>query len=225
MIYRATLSFLNTLKYNNNREWFAGQREEFLKAQGNVIEFADLILKNLNKHDVIETVSGKKSLYRIYRDIRFSKDKTPFQVYWGGGFKRASQHRRGGYYYHLEQGNSLVVGGFWGPNSSDLQRIRTDFDLDATHFREILNDPDFISNFGMLQGDQLKKAPKGFDINHPNIDLLRYKQFLLIKRFSDEEVLSKEFVKMVDQAFIAMRPFLNHMSEVLTTDANGESLY
>jgi uncharacterized protein (TIGR02453 family) len=225
MIYPATLSFLSTLKLHNNREWFANHKDEFARGQSNVIEFADRVLENLHKHDVIETISGKKSLYRIYRDIRFSKDKTPFQVYWGGSFKRASRHRRGGYYYHLEQGNSLVAGGFWGPNAPDLQRIRDDFDVDATRFREILNDPIFVEHFGALEGDQLKKAPKGFGIDHPNIDLLRYKQFLLIKRFSDQDVLSRDFPAMVDEAFIAMRPFLNYMSEVLTTDANGEPLY
>ncbi|HTM97175.1 MAG TPA: DUF2461 domain-containing protein [Pedobacter sp.] len=224
MIYPSTIDFLNLLKQNNNREWFTTRKDEFLREQAHVIEFAEEVLERLNKHDVIETPNGKKSIYRIYRDVRFSKDKTPFQTYWGGSFKRASKYRRGGYYYHIEQGNSLVVGGFWGPNSNDLKRIRESFEFDSAPFREILSSSEFIANFGKLNGDKLKTAPRGFSIDHPNIDLLAFKQFLLIKRFTDEEVLSESFAEQVDEAFRAMRPFLNYMSEVLSTDANGEPL-
>jgi len=224
MIYPSTIDFLNLLKQNNDREWFTARKDEFLREQALVIEFAEEVLERLNKHDVIETPNGKKSIYRIYRDVRFSKDKTPFQTYWGGSFKRASKYRRGGYYYHIEQGNSLVVGGFWGPNSNDLKRIRESFEFDSAPFREILSSSEFIASFGKLNGDKLKTAPRGFSIDHPNIDLLAFKQFLLIKRFTDEEVLSESFAEQVDEAFRAMRPFLNYMSEVLSTDANGEPL-
>jgi uncharacterized protein (TIGR02453 family) len=224
MIHSSNLDFLITLKANNNREWFTIHKEEFLKEQLSIIAFADEVLANLNKHDVIETTSGKRSLYRIYRDMRFSKDKTPFQTYWGGSFKRATKYRRGGYYYHLEKGNSLIACGFWGPNAIDLKRIRTNFASDASNFKEIISDPTFKAVFGELKGEQLKTSPKGFDKEHPDIDLLRYKQFLLIKKFTDEEVLSEDFATSVDYAFRQMRPFLDYMSEVLTTDANGEEL-
>ncbi len=220
----SNLDFINTLKTNNNREWFASHKDEFLIEQANVIAFADELLLALSKHDVIETPSGRRSLYRIYRDIRFSKDKTPFQTYWGGSFKRATKNRRGGYYYHLEKGNNLVVGGFWGPDAKDLKRIRAELALDSSRLRAILNSSSFIANFDKLNGDQLKTAPKGFAIDNPEIDLLRYKQFLLIRRFSDEEVISADFAEKVNETFIAMRPFFNYMSEVLTTDLNGEKL-
>ncbi len=224
MIYPSTLSFLSLLKQNNNREWFGTHKEEFLVEQAHVIAFADKVLDNLNRHDVIETPSGRRSIYRIYRDIRFSKDKTPFQTYWGGGFKRASRYRRGGYYFHLEQGNSLLAGGFWGPNPADLKRIRADFELDPAPFRSMITHSDFISNFGELKGEKLKTAPRGYYVDHPSIDLLTYKQFLVIKKFTDEEVLSENFVEQVDQTYRAMRPFFDYMSELLSTDKNGESL-
>jgi len=118
----------------------------------------------------------------------------------------------------------FFAGGFWGPNAADLKRIRTEFAHDPEIFQKILNSESFKSNFGTLQGEQLKTKPKGFDVDHPAIDLLRYKQFLVIKRFTDKEVLSPQFLELALDAFKNMRPFFDYMSEVLTTDANGVSI-
>jgi len=224
MIYPSGFDFLNTLQKNNNREWFAEHKDEFLKEQALLEAFADDVLKQLNTQDVIETVSGKKSMYRIYRDTRFSKDKTPYKTHWSGSFKRAGKSRRGGYYFHIEPGNSFVAGGFWGPNAEDLKLIRDNLAFDASAFREIIHSQSFISNFGNLKGDQLKTTPKGFDAGHPDIDLLRYKQFILIKKYADEQVLAQGFPELVVQTFFQMRPFLDYMTEILTTDANGMDL-
>lgn len=220
----STLDFLELLKENNNRDWFNTHKDEFSIQQEFITHFADELLAELNIHDRIETLSGKKSLHRIYRDTRFSKDKIPYKNNWSGSFRRATKQRRGGYYFHIEPGKTFVVGGFHGPNADDLKRIRIDISADAAPLRKILADRSFIESFGALRGEQLKTTPKGFDANHEAIDLLRYKQFLLIKRFTDEEVLSPDFVIMVNQAFKDMRPFFDYMSEVLTTDINGEEI-
>ena len=220
----SNLTFLSKLKDHNNRDWFNENKEEFQKEQAMIAAFADGLLKVLNTHDLIETPTGAKSVYRIFRDTRFSKDKTPYKTYWGGSFKRATKFRRGGYYFHIEPGNSFVGGGFWGPNANDLKLIREDISFDSTTLRKILNSDSFISTFDLLQGDQLKTTPKGFDANDEAIDLLRYKQFLLLRKFSDEEVLSADFQNQVSQTFINMRPFLDYMTEVLTSDINGLSV-
>lgn len=220
-IFSSSLDFLEALKQQNEREWFNEHKAEFLIEQQLVEQFADYLLQGLNLHDVIETASGKKSLYRLYRDIRFSKDKTPFKTYWAGSFRRAGKQRRGGYYYHLEKGNSFVAGAFWGPSAEDLRLIRADIAFDGGALRQIISTESFVAHFGSLQGEQLKTAPKGFESSHPDIDLLRYKQFLLIRRFSDAELLSDNFAVLVDEAFRAMRPFLDYMSSVLSGDANG----
>lgn len=217
----SSLNFLEELKMHNDREWFNTHKVEFLAEQAQVERFVDYLLQQLNLHDVIETASAKKSLYRPYRDIRFSKDKTPFKTYWGGSFTRAGRQRRGGYYYHFERGSSFVAAAFWGPSAADLKLIRADLAFDAEPLRQIINSKSFVANFGSLQGEQLKTAPKGFDVTHPDIDLLRYKQFLLIKRFSDTELLSDNFADLADEAFREMRPFLDYMSAVLSGDANG----
>jgi uncharacterized protein (TIGR02453 family) len=217
-------AFLRSLKKNNNREWFNAHKDAYQTELAAVEIFAESLLQEMGKHDSIETLSGKKSLHRIYRDIRFSNDKTPYKTNWSGGFKRATKYRRGGYYFHIEAGNSFVAGGFWAPNTADLKRVREDIAFDAAPLRKILNSKSFISTFGTLKGEQLKTSPQGFDGAHEAIDLLRYKQFLLIRSFSDKEVLSDSFLKEVNQAFKNMRPFLDYMSEVLTTDINGVAL-
>jgi uncharacterized protein (TIGR02453 family) len=220
----SALEFLKLIKKNNNRDWFNAHKERYLKERETVIAFADALLTEMNKHDHIETQSGKKSLHRIYRDTRFSKEKTPYKTNWSGGFSRATKKLRGGYYFHIEPGNSFVAGGFWNPNSEDLKRVRDEINNDASELRKILKSKAFASTFGELKGEQVKTTPKGFDASHNDIDLLRYKQFLLVRKFSDKEVLSESFLKEANDTFKKMRPFFNYMSEVLTTDLNGVSL-
>ncbi|OFY97000.1 MAG: TIGR02453 family protein [Bacteroidetes bacterium RIFCSPLOWO2_12_FULL_31_6] len=223
-IAKSNVDFLNQLRKNNNRDWFNANKEEYLKQYENTIAFADDLLFELKKHDNIETVSGKKSLFRIYRDVRFSKDKSPYKTHWAGGFKRATKQLRGGYYFHIEPGNSMVGGGFWAPNKEDLQRIREDIAADATNLRTIINSKSFKETFGSLAGEQLKTCPKGFDKSNSAVDLLRYQQFIVIKKFTDQEVLSSDFVYLLNDTFKKMRPFFDYMSESVTTDANGISI-
>src|SRR5262245_61520925 len=125
-IKKESLDFLKILSKNNNREWFNVHKDKYTAAHENIIEFADTLLAEMNKHDNIETASGKDSLFRIYKDVRFSKDKTPYNIHWNGGFKRATKKLRGGYYFHIQPGGSYIAGGFWGPDTNDMKRIRQD---------------------------------------------------------------------------------------------------
>lgn len=132
---------------------------------------------------------------------------------------------RGGYYVNIEPGRSFVGGGFWEPNKEDLLRIRKEIEIDASELRDIIAEEQFQKYFGELQGEELKTAPKGFDKEHPAIDLLRKKQYLVMRSFTDKEVLAPNFKEEVIKTFLAMRPLFDYMSDVLTTDVNGESLY
>jgi len=217
----SSLEFLKSLQENNDREWFNAHKEEYLLQKELMEHLAERLLTELNKHDVIETPSGKKSLHRIYKDTRFSKVKIPYKNNWGGNFTRATKQRRGGYYYHIEPGNSFIGGGFQGPSAEDLKRLRNEFSADPAPLRKILADKSFVETFGKIKGEQLKTTPKGFSPDDEAIDLLRYKQFLLFKRFTDEEVLAASFVEDANQVFKNMRPFFDYMTEVLTTDVNG----
>jgi uncharacterized protein (TIGR02453 family) len=220
----SSLDFLKVLKQNNNRDWFNSNKDLFLKQQSYIEVFASALLHELNQHDLIETQSGKKSLQRIYRDTRFSKDKIPYKTSWSGGFTRATAQRRGGYYFHLEPGNSFIAGGFWAPNSPDLKLIRDDISFDPEPLRQILASELFTSAFGVLRGEQLRTIPKGYDKAHEASDLLRFKQFLVRKDFTDREVLDISFLHEANHTFRNMRPLFDYMSMVLTSNADGLSL-
>jgi uncharacterized protein (TIGR02453 family) len=217
-ILPATLKFLKDLEKNNNREWFLAHKTQFESATANMKDVNDEVIKGLNKKDVID--QGK--LFRIYRDVRFSKDKTPYKNHFGTHFVRAGKERRGGYYLHIQPGDTFVGGGFWEPNPEDLKRIRDEIAYDDKPLRKILASKSFVTNFGKLEGDELKTAPSGYDRNSPAIDLIRKKQYLLSRKFKDKEVLDPGFSKEIVKTFEAMRPFFDYMSEVLTTNTDGE---
>ncbi|MEX6625771.1 DUF2461 domain-containing protein [Tenacibaculum salmonis] len=219
---KSTLQFLKDLKENNNRDWFAEQKTTFAEVQNKAKDFYGHIRADLELADSID----KFKLFRIYRDVRFSKDKTPYQPHFAGSFSRKGNHLRGGYYLRIRPGGeSFLAGGFWEPNKEDLLRIRKEIEMDASEFRAILNNSEFVKNFGnKFEGAELKSAPRGFDKNHPDIDLLRKKGFIAVRNFTDKEVLSKDFLSEINTSYKALRPFFDFMSEILTTNLNGESL-
>lgn len=221
-IKKASITFLKDLKKNNNRDWFAEHKPRYEAARENMAEFADALMARISETDVLETESGKKSMFRIYRDVRFSKNKDPYKTSHSGQFKREGKLRRGGYYYHLSPGHMVVGGGFYGIEKNDLKRIREELVMDAVPMREILADKDFKRIYGEMRGEQLKTAPKGFDREHPNIDLLRYKQFYAFREFTEKEVLSTEFIDLAAEAHLNLRPFFNYFTDILTTNTNGE---
>ncbi len=224
VIPSSSYQFLNDLAANNNREWFNAHKDRYLKEHQIVIDFGDALLERMKVHDLISTASGKASLFRIYADTRFSKDKAPYKTHWGFRFSRATAELRGGYYFHLEPGHSFAAGGFFGPNNDDLKRIREDIDVNYEDWYELFDNPVLQETFGSLSGDKVATAPKGYSVDHPGIEWLRHKQFILMHRFTDEEVLAPDFLDRLDQVFRNLRPFFDYMSEVLTTNSNGESI-
>ena len=223
-ISKSSLQFLKNLSQNNNRDWFAENKPSYVKAHEDIIQFADEVLNQLNTFDKIDTPNGKKVVKRIYKDVRFSKNKDPYKNNFGLVFIRAGADRRGSFYIHIQPGSNFIGGGFWGPEKDDLLRIRKHIEVDDSELRHVINSKQFTSNFGSLQGDQLKSAPKGFDKEHSAIDLLRYKQFLISKEFTDKDVLSSDFTTTAAETLKAMLPFFEVMTEMLTTNLNGESL-
>jgi uncharacterized protein (TIGR02453 family) len=219
-IQLTTLQFLERIKVNNNREWFNEHKSDYKAAFDNVQDFANGLMDEMNKIDHIE----KNKVFRIYRDVRFSKDKTPYKTSLGVSMSRATQLLRGGYYFHIEPDNSFMAAGFWKPNSADLSRIRQEIAANPDELRTILAEKNFKDYFGELTGDKVKTAPKGYSKTDEAIDLLRYKQFLVKHSFTDKQLLSADFVHDLVGAYQAIRPFFNYMSEVLTTDANGAPL-
>ena len=221
-IKQSTLDFLSALARNNNREWFELNRDQYHKAHDNMLAFTDGLTDLMQEIDNIVYRSPKQTLLRIYRDIRFSKDKTPYKTGFAGSLKRDTPYLRGGYFYRVQpNGESIVMGGFWRPNTDDITRVRKELEVDSSPMRSILNSQHFKNMFGELIGEEVKSAPRGFSRDHPDIDLIRKKQFLVKRTFSDKQVMSADFTSEVATTFAAMRPFFDYMSDVLTTDENG----
>lgn len=212
----STFQFLKELRENNNRDWFTEHKPRYQEIYANVASFMDALITEMKKVDDIENESGKKSMFRIYNDVRFSKGKPPYKTHIGASLSRATRWLRGGYYLHLEPESTFLGCGFWQPNSDDLKLIRDELAHDSKPLRAILNDPDFKRILGEVKGDAVKTAPRGFDKNHPNIDLIRFKSFYFERSFSDKEVLSEDFIFEIVKTFLTVRPFFDYMSEVLT---------
>lgn len=221
IITKEALHFLQKLKENNDRDWFTEHKKGFKQHQQDVKDFFTLVMNKLRAHDEID----KMKMFRIYRDVRFSNDKTPYKTHFSGSFARAGVKLRGGYYLHIEPKNSFIATGFWQPNKEDLLRIRKEFEQDASEIRQIINDKNVRKIWGAIQGDEVKTAPKGFDREHANIDLIKKKQYIFTRKFADKEVLAPKFIDEIDRSFRVIRPYLDYMSEVLTTDINGAPLF
>jgi uncharacterized protein (TIGR02453 family) len=220
-ISKKALNFLEELSQNNNREWFNERKSTFKIHENEAKVFYQSILEKLRQTDEIDAYK----LMRIYRDVRFSKDKTPYKARFAGSFKRSTEALRGGYFLNIESGNCLVGGGFYGPNPKDLLRIRKELEIDATELYDIINSKQFKTTFpNGIEGDGVKTAPKGFSKDNEAIELIRKKQFYVMKSFTNEELLSENFTDKVVEVFVALRPFFDYMSEVLTTNLNGESV-
>jgi uncharacterized protein (TIGR02453 family) len=214
-------TFFKKLEKNNNREWFTVHKPEFKNLEVEVKAFYTKVFENLQKHDDVDKIK----IFRIYRDVRFSKDKTPYKTHFGGSFGRAKPRLRGGYYVHISPNNeSFIATGFWEPHKDDLLRIRKELELDANELRNIIDNKKFKGIWGGLVGNEVKTAPKGFNKEHKDIHLIRKKQFIFTKKFTDKEVTSPDFLKDIDNAFKTIRPYFDYMSDVLTTDLNGVSL-
>ncbi|TMM57377.1 DUF2461 domain-containing protein [Maribacter algarum] len=221
VITPAVFSFLKELEKNNNRDWFTENKKEFKSLETEMKSFFNTLGEEVSTHDKIEKIK----VFRIYRDIRFSKNKTPYKINFSSSLARAGAKLRGGYYTHIEPRNaSFIAAGFWGPEKEDLLRIRKELELDASEFRAVIGNRKIKNIWGDLIGDEVKTAPKGFDKEHPNIDLIRKKQFIFTRKFTDKEVLDPSFLQEVSNSFKAIRSYFDLMSDVLTTNLNGESL-
>ena len=216
----AIFRFFEQLGKNNNREWFEQHKPEFKALEAKVKQFGEALKDQLNQHDSID----RFKLFRVYRDVRFSKDKTPYKTHFGMAWHRTKPEYRGGYYLHLKPNDIFLACGFWDPNPADLKRIRQEIDMDADEYRDIINEPNFKRIWGELQGDAVKTAPKGYAKDHPNIDLLRHKQHIFMVRYTEKDVAAEDFLDRLDAALQAVRPFVDYMSAVLTTNADGERL-
>ncbi len=209
MDFNVVIRFLKAVSKNNNREWFEKNKSKYLEAKLNFEDFLEAFHKELLTFD--ESLAGlnpRKLGFRIYRDVRFSKDKRPYKVNMGAGFsEHGKMEQEPGYYVHIEPGKSFLAGGLYMPKSENLAKIRQEIDYNTDVFLKILNDKKFKKLFPALGDfDKLKTAPKGYPKDHPHIDLLKHKSYIVSHSFTDAEVLDKKFARKAAEVAKTLKP-------------------
>ncbi|CAM4254341.1 TIGR02453 family protein [Pedobacter westerhofensis] len=214
MIKQETLAFLTEIVENNNREWFALNKDRYETAKADVLAFIDELIPVLSKIDPETQTEAKKCLMRIYRDIRFSKNKAPYKNNYGISFS-IKGNKGPEYYLHLQPGKSFFAGGYWMPEAADLKNIREEIDYNTSEFLEIIQAKSFASLFKLSTEDSLKKAPKGYDPAHPQIELLKLKSYIATIPISDEELFKPTIVNHLKKAFEGVYPFVQFLKRAV----------
>ena len=219
MIKPETLAFISDVAANNNREWFAENKERYDIAKADVLAFVDQLIPHLAAADPEFSVDtpSKKCLLRIYRDVRFSKNKDPYKNNYGIFFSvKGKGVNEPGYYLHIQPGACFFAAGLWMPEAADLKKIREEIDYNTSEFLDIIQAKSFKSKFELDQTDKLKKAPKGYEVDHPQIELLKLKSFIAICPIKDEEFLKPGIVDQLKNAFESIYPFMLFLRNAVT---------
>jgi uncharacterized protein (TIGR02453 family) len=221
MLQSSTLKFLRDLKKNNNKPWFDNNREKYDAARADFETFIQGVIDRFGKKDeTIRDLLAKKCTFRINRDIRFSKDKTPYKTNFGASIDRGGKKSiYAGYYIHLEPGGkSFAGGGLWMPMPGETKKVRQEIDYCLDEFTSIINSKRFRATYGDLyRGDDasLKKVPQGFEADNPAAPFLKLKSWLAMKELTDEEIISPDLTKNVVTAFETLQPFINFINRAL----------
>ncbi len=212
------LKFLKSLAKNNNREWFERNKGTYLLAK----EYFEAVVGNFLKELIafnpeLSGLNPKKLPFRIYRDVRFSKDKVPYKINMGAGFSpNGKLVQEPGYYLHIEPGGCFLAGGIYMPDPGNLSKVRQEIDYSGDRLAKILNDKKFKKWFkGFRDFDKLKTVPKGYGKDHPRLDWIKNKSFIVSHAFSDAEVMDKKFLKQLAEASKAMKPLVAFLKEAL----------
>lgn len=221
MLTKDVFQFLEVLKENNNREWLTANKGLYEVARRQVEAFVQEVIIGVSGFDKeIEPIAASKCIFRIYRDVRFSKDKTPYKTNFGASIAKGGRKMgTAGYYLHLEPGGSFVGGGIWMPEAATLKNIRSEIYFNSTEFESILMEKQFKETYGSLdEFDKLKKAPKDFPPDFAAIDLLKYRSYVVTQEVSMEKVLSPGYLNHVLQAFQVLKPLVDFLNRGI---ANG----
>lgn len=220
MLTPATLKFLKNLKKNNNKPWFDVHRNEYEAAKNDFEQFIQSVIDKHGKNDGdIKELIAKKCMFRINRDIRFSKDKSPYKTNFGASMdKGGKKSGLAGYYFHLEPGKSFLGGGLWMPQPEALKKVRQEIDYCFDEFQKIMSGKKFKTVFGELytgEGVQLAKVPQGFEKESPAAPFLKFKSWLVISELKDTDITAKNLVARTVEAFSLMQPLVKFLNRPL----------
>jgi len=213
-----TLDFLKKIKKNNNKEWFEKNKPVYLQSKKDLEEIVTKVLTLTSKFDKeVVGINPAKTIFRIYKDVRFSKDKTPYKTNMGAHITPGTKGSDlPGYYIHIEPGNCFLGGGCYMPMPDKLAAIRQEIDYNFTDFKKLLANKDLKKYFGGLADEEkLVNPPKGYDKENPAVEILKNKHFVLMHKFDDKELLKTDFPKYAASAFKAMHPFILFLREAV----------
>ncbi len=221
MIQKDTLNFFAEIAENNNKPWFEKNKSRYETARENWLQFVSELLEEIRKIESIYEKDLKKYADRIYRDVRFSKDKSPYKNHISGLIERAANDTKCPFYMRIEPNNSFVGGGIWQPDPELLKKVRQEIDYNGSEFNAIINKKSFSEMFGKLSGEALARPPKGYEADNPNIELLKLKQYIVGRSFDDNTVTSAHFKTELVNTYTEILPFLHFFDivkeEILTT--------
>lgn len=223
MIKAETLQFLEDLKTNNNRDWFLENKKRYDLLKKDYQQLVSDFLNEMKPLDsALENLEVKNCTFRINRDIRFSKDKTPYKTHLSIWMSTGPKGlNRPGYYIHIEKNECFVGGGLYSPEAPDLKKIRKEIAFFHEDLETFLNEKQFkkeFNGFNKSEGNSLKNAPKDFEKDHPAIEFLKLKSFAAIQKFDISEVVKKDFVAKMTQKLIILKPLNEFINRALTTD-------
>ncbi len=217
MAYEKSLSFLKAIKNNNNKDWFDKNKPKYLEAKAEFEVFVQKMINALSKFDkkIDGNMLAKNCVFRIYKDVRFSKDKTPYKTHFGAYFSPGGKKSNAaGYYFHFEPGNMFLAGGNWQPEPPQLQAIRQEIDYNGDKLTKLIKAKSFQKYFDDLSDeDKLKTAPKGFDKESKYLEYLKLKSFVVYHKLSDKDFKSKNFEKFTVEGYKAMYPVIRFLRE------------
>lgn len=219
MIQRSTLSFLKDLKKNNNKVWFDKNKPRYEEAKKNMEMLVEAFLVKLAAADKrYSKLKAKNCVFRIYRDVRFSPDKTPYKTHLGAGISPGGKKvHEAGYYLHIEAGKSFLAGGIWLPDKDMLKKIRQEIVYNGKKIHKILDDKTFKKYYGALDKEyKLSRPPKGYDKAHPDIELLKYNSYIVWHKFNDKDATSASFIKELEKGARILKPMLDFLDEAVS---------
>lgn len=217
MTLTKSISFLKKLEYNNNREWFHENKETYNAAKKEFEDFINLLIPLVAEIDkTVEGTNAKNCIFRIYRDVRFSKDKRPYKTNFGAYINEGGKKCiNAGYYFHLEPGGCFAGGGIYMPPTPILTKVRTQIMENTQEYLSIINDEHFKTTFGKVEGEKLKSAPRGFSKDYEHIELLKFKSYTATKAFAEKKVLSENFINVLISTFKTLKPFNDFINNAL----------
>jgi uncharacterized protein (TIGR02453 family) len=207
VITKETFHFLQQIRVNNNKPWFEKNRPRYEKARAEYLAFMIKLIASVRKLEPIPEKDPVRYIQRIYRDIRFSKDKTPYKSHFSSIIDRGPENRKCPVYIQLKPGGSMIGGGVWDPSTDALKKIRQEIDYDSVRLKKIIHAKDFLNYFGKISGAKLTRPPKGYEADNPNIELLKFKQLYVERSFDDELAMSRHLIPEILKCYKAALPF------------------